>query len=118
MGEQDELPQLEELFRRLRNDAVDIMKFLATTQLIFRAASLVMIVNGGVSLAIGIAGMIMTQIAGISFLNLSFPNMLIAIAVGFVLLILGSVLEDKGEDLKKKYGDFRQLKKELGLTKG
>ena len=106
MSEKDELPQLKELYERLREDAEDVVKELKTTQLVYRAISLVMIVYGAVSLGMGISGIVLTLIAHLTLFDMSLPGMLISIVIGAVLLTLGEKLQEKGERLKKKYGGF------------
>ena len=106
MDEKDELPQLKELYERLREDAEGVVKELRTAQLVYRAVSMVMIVYGAVSLGMGIAGIVLTLVAHLTLFDMSLPGMLISIVIGIVLLTLGGKLDDKSEQLKKKYGGF------------
>jgi len=113
MGEENDLPQLKELYKRLRNDAREVAKDLVMAKLVYQAVGIVSVVFGGVSLALGISSLVLKLVAfeTLPFFDWSLPSMIIAIVIGLVLVILGGTLEDKGEKLEKKYGKTSELKK-------
>ena len=115
MAEENDLPQLKELYERLRKDAKEVAKDLVMAKLVYQAVGIVTLVFGAVSLGLGVSSLVLKALASLPLFDWSLPSMIIAIVVGLVLLILGSILEDKSEDLEKKYGATGELKK---LTQG
>lgn len=109
------MPQLKELYARLRNDAREVAKDLVMARRVYQVLGMVSLVFGGVSLGLGVSSLVLKVVANLPLLDWSLPSMIIAIVVGLVLVILGSILDDKSEDLEKKYGKTGELKK---LTQG
>jgi len=115
MVEENELPQLKELYEKLRNDAREVANDLLMARRVFQVVGMVSLVFGAVSLGLGVSSLVLKVVANLTLFDWALPSMVIAIVVGSVLVILGSTLEDKSEDLEKKYGKFGELKK---LTQG
>lgn len=113
-GEND-LPQLKELYEKLRNDAREVAEDLMMAKRVYHMVGLVSLVFGAVSLGLGVSSLVLKVIVNLPLFDWSLPGMVIAIAVGLVLVILGGILEDRGEVLRKKYGICDELKK---LTQG
>jgi uncharacterized membrane protein len=115
MAEENDLPQLKELYERLRNDAREVAKDLLMAKHVYQILAIISLVFGAVSLGFGVSSLVLKQIAGLTLFDWALPSMIIAVVIGLVLLILGSILEDKSETLEKKYGADDELKK---LTQG
>jgi hypothetical protein len=115
MAEENDLPQLKDLYKRLRNDAREVAKDLLMAKRVYQVLGLISLVFGAVSLGLGIASLVLKLILGLTLFDWALPSMIIAVVVGLVLLILGDILDDKSETLEKKYGATGELKK---LTQG
>jgi hypothetical protein len=108
---EEELPQLKELYEELRRNAAEIVKDLSMAKRVYRVVGMVSVVFGAVPLALGIASIVLTMLAEPSPLNWSYLSMVMSMAIGLTLIVLGGILLNKSESLERKYGKFEVLKK-------
>lgn len=107
----EELPQLKELYEELRRDAAEIVRDLSMAKQVYRVVGMVSVVFGAVPMALGIASIILTTLAEPSLFNWPHLSMVMSIAIGLTLIVLGGTLLNRSESMERKYGKFEVLRK-------